>query len=309
MKRHRRRYIRSVNMAQFSQKNIEVDGLTLHTESFGNITNPACVLIAPKQATARFWTGAFCTSIADQEFFVIRYDHRDVGESSEIDWQKEPYTMSDMAQDAISIMNGYGIKQAHFVGNSMGGWICQQIGVDYPDRILSLTIISAGPLEITDAAASLTAEEQQIMDNTLQMFIARKDGATLEDTVQSYLPIWRHCNGDVPCDDEMAKNFTKDFLTRTTHKHAGQNHELMMGQFLATMKPLTALQKIDRPTLVIYGDKDPVVPPRCEKSVADAIPGAKLVMIKGMGHTMFNRDLEKAIATMVVEHMKAKKTA
>jgi len=293
-------------MAEFSPKDICASKLTIHTEAFGKSSNPACILIAGKQCTARFWTDAFCQYLADQGFFVIRYDHRDVGESSAIDWHKTPYAMSDLAKDAIMVMEGYGIQKAHFIGNSMGGWICQRIGVDYPEKVLSLVIISAGPLEITDAAASLTAEEQQIMDNTSKMFMSRKDGTTLEETVQSYLPIWRHCNADIPLDKEMAKAFTRDFLMRTKNKNAGVNHERMVGEFLATMKPLDRLSKIDRPTLVIYGDKDPVVPPRCEKSVAEAIQNAKLVMIPGMGHVIFNRALEEKIAKLVVEHIKPK---
>jgi esterase len=178
--------------------------------------------------------------------------------------------------------------------------------VDYPDKVLSLVIISAGPLEITDATTQLTKEDQHAIDTTSKMFISRKDGATLDETIQSYLPIWRHCNADIPFDEEMAKEFTRDFLIRTKNKNTGQNHELMMSEFLATMKQLNGLKKINRPTLVIYGDKDPVVPPRCEKSVADAIPKAKLVMIKGMGHTIFNRELEEKIAELVVEHIKPK---
>ena len=94
-------------------------------------------------STSRFWSDAFCQYLANHEFFVIRYDHRDVGESSEIDWQKAPYAMSDLAKDAIPVIDGYGIKKAHFIGDSMGGWICQRIGVDYPERVLSLIIISA----------------------------------------------------------------------------------------------------------------------------------------------------------------------
>ena len=93
-------------MNRFSKKDVIVYGITIHTEAFGKSSDPACILIAGKMATARFWTDAFCQNLADQGFFVIRYDHRDVGESSEVDWQKTPYTMSDLAKDAISILGG-----------------------------------------------------------------------------------------------------------------------------------------------------------------------------------------------------------
>lgn len=75
-------------MTKFSKKDVFVNHLKIHTENFGNPPNPTCFLIAGKMSTARFWTDAFCQCLTSQGFFVIRYDHRDVGESSEIDWQK-----------------------------------------------------------------------------------------------------------------------------------------------------------------------------------------------------------------------------
>ena len=291
-------------MSGFSKKDIFVNHLKLHTEAFGKSSNPACVLIAGKMSTARFWTDAFCQYLASQGFYVIRYDHRDVGESSEIDWQKAPYTMSDLAKDAISVIDGYGIKKAHFIGDSMGGWICQRIGVDYPEKVLSLVIISAGPIEITkEGLMDLTAVEQEFLDHMTKMFLSVKNGKTVDETVQNLLPVWRHANAEIPFDEEMAKAFTIDFLTRTKNKNA-KNHDLMMQEFLAQMKQSSTLQKINRPTLVIHGDKDPIVLLRHGKAVADAIPNAKFVTIKGMGHVFFNRSLEEQIAKLVADHLK-----
>jgi len=292
-------------MIQFSQKDIAINNLKFRTETFGETSDPAYILIAGKRCTARFWTDNFCRDLANQSFFVIRYDHRDVGESCEIDWQKTPYTMSDLAKDTTLILDSYGIQKAHFIGNSMGGWICQIVGVDYPDRVLSLVIISAGPIEITEEMAKpTTKEEQEILDSTSKIFSAIKPGKTLQETIQNYIPVWRHLNGKIPLDEEMAKDFTRDFLTRTKHNNTGKNHELMMNKFLATMEKSHTLQKINSPTLVIHGDKDPVVLPRHGKSVADAIPESIFVMIKDMGHTIFNRPLEEKIAKLVVEHFK-----
>jgi pimeloyl-ACP methyl ester carboxylesterase len=196
---------------EFNIKKIISDpekSIELHTENFGNKNNPACILIAGKMSSARFWTDEFCRYLANQGYFVIRYDHRDVGESSEIDWQKDPYTMSALAKDAISILYGYGIKRAHFVGDSMGGWVCQRIGIDYSENVLSLVIISAGPIEITQEwLIPITGKERKILDNTLNVFNSRKDGKNLEETVQNFLPIWRHSNADISLDEEIAKKF------------------------------------------------------------------------------------------------------
>ncbi len=294
-------------MSKFIKKDILANNLKLHTEAFGKSTNPACLLIAGKMSTARFWTYEFCEYLSNQGYFVIRYDHRDVGESSEIDWEKEPYDMSDLAKDAIAILNGYGIEKAHFIGNSMGGWIAQKIAVDFPEKVQSLIIISAGPIEVTkDWETPLSNEEKKIIDTTMKLFSSRKDGKNLEETIQNFLPIWKYCNGDIPLDEEMAKKFTNDFLTRTKNKNF-INHEKMMQNFLSSMKKTKNLEKIGKPVLVIYGDKDFVVLPRHEKSVADSIPKSKLIMIKGMGHTFFNQELEMKIETYIVDFLKTLK--
>lgn len=291
-------------MSKYSKKDIFIDGLKLHTETFGKISNPACILIAGKMATGRFWSDTFCEYIANQGFFIIRYDHRDIGESSEIDWQKNPYSMSDLANDAILILNNYSIKKAHFIGNSMGGWICQRIGVDYPNRVLSLVIISAGPIElIKKDSFILTQKEQEILDSTSKLFQNRKEGKNLEENVENFIPIWRHLNAQIPLDEEMAKTFTIDFLTRTKNKNA-MNHDLMMNDFLSKMRGQGVLKKIKAPTLVIHGDKDPVVLLRHGQEVADTIPKAKFVVIPGMGHSFFNKALEEKIAKLIVGQLK-----
>ncbi len=293
-------------MAEFSVKDIIVDNLTLHSESFGNSSNPACVLIACKQGTARFGSNTFCQYIANQDFFVIRYDHRDVGQSSKIDWEKAPYTMADLAHDAIILLDGYGIQKAHFIGDSMGGWICQRIGIDYPERVLSLVIISAGPIEIIDKTVvpETAQKRKEDFDRVHKLFAMRKDGKTLDETVRNYLPIWQALNADVPLDEEMASDYTLDSLTRTTGKNTAQNHEHMFQNFLAHMKRSHTLSTITCPTLIIHGDKDFLVEPQLGKTVADAIPKSTFVMIQGMGHTFFNRVLEEKIAKFAVEHIK-----
>ena len=131
----------------------------------------------------------------------------------------------------------------------------------------------------------LTAIEQEFLDHMTKMFLSVKNGKMIDETVQNLLPVWRHANAEIPFDEEMAKAFTIDFLTRTKNRNA-KNHDLMMQEFLAQMKQTNTLQKINCPTLVIHGDKDPIVLLRHGKAVADAIPNSKFVVIKGMGHVV-----------------------
>jgi pimeloyl-ACP methyl ester carboxylesterase len=278
----------------------------LHTESFGNSADPACILIAGAMAPGRFWSDAFCQTIANHGLFVVRYDHRDIGESSAV-WQKKSYSLVDLANDAVAILDAYGINQAHIVGHSMGGHICQQMALDHPKRILSMTIISSGPIGATiETDRPLTAEEQKTLDKTWAVFLSKKDESALDKQIQGFLPVWRYLNGSIPLDEEMANAYTRDLLTRTTHSiRAGNPHELLM-QNLEIDQKRGILQKIHVPTLVIHGYSDPLALPRDGLAIAHAIPNAKLLMIHGMGHMIFNRDLEKQIGQKLLEHFQLK---
>lgn len=285
-------------------RKVQIDHLFLHTEHFGKDTDPTCLLIAGAMATAHFWTDAFCQTLAENGFFVIRYDHRDIGESSAIDWQTTPYSLLDLAKDAIGVLDAYGIKQAHFIGHSMGGFVCQWIALKFPKRVLSITAISAGPIGATpETDLPLSKEENTIQEKTWEIFLNRKDGASREAQIQSFLPIWRYLNGRFPLDEEMANAYTRDLILRSYHPiRAGNNHELVMRN-LELEKYRDILQNIHVPTLIIHGEEDPLSLPRDGQALAHAISEVKLIMIPGMGHMLFHRELEMKIAKLLVNHM------
>jgi len=284
---------------------VRFDDLTFHTEHFGDRNNPTCLLIAGAMAPAYFWTDTFCDLLVHSGFFVIRYDHRDIGESCAVDWQTRPYTLSDLARDAISILDAYGIQQAHFVGHSMGGYIAQTIALEFPKNTLSICSISAGPIGATkDTDHPLTDEEQATLAKTWDIMLSRQDGPSKETMIHSFLPIWKYLNGKFPFDEEMAYAYTKDLILRSQHPiRAGNNHELVM-RSLDIEKSRNILQKVDLPTLIIQGTADPLVLPRNGAALGSAIPKSHLTMISGMGHMFFDRGLEKEIADLICSHMK-----
>jgi pimeloyl-ACP methyl ester carboxylesterase len=280
-------------------KKIQAGDLSIYTEHFGNIDHPACLLIAGAMATAHFWTDSFCSLLVKENFFIIRYDHRDIGESSVIDWQKNPYSLADLAADAIAILDGYGIKKAHCIGHSMGGYICQRMALDFPERVLTLTILSAAPICATaDTDLPLTTEEKAIQEKTWDIMFSRK-----ENSIEGFLPIWRYLNGTIPLDEKMASTYTQDLLTRSSSQiHPGNNHELVMRQL--EIEKCRGLFEIQTPTLIIHGMSDPLSLPRNARALAKAIPHAKLEIISGMGHMFFNQELESKIAHLIIEHIK-----
>ncbi len=287
-------------------KTISIHHLYFHTEHFGDSTNPACLLIAGAMAPARFWTDSFCSSLAYQGFFVIRYDHRDIGESCTIDWEKAPYNLSDLAHDGISILDAYGINQAHFIGHSMGGYIVQIIALEFSKRVFSICAISAGPIGATkETDFPITNEEQAIQNRTWEIMLSRKDGLSKESMIQSFIPVWKYLNGQFPLDERMADAYTRDLILRSRHPiKAGNNHELVM-RSLDMEKSRNALQKIGVPTLIIHGEADPLVLPRNGYALAHAIPKSNLAMIPGMGHMFFHQELVEQLSAILIHYMKS----
>lgn len=287
-----------------TQKTVHIDHLYFHTEHFGDRSNPACLLIAGAMAPARFWTDTFCTLLANSDFFVIRYDHRDIGESCSINWQETPYNLSNLALDAIYILDAYGIQQAHFIGHSMGGYIAQTIGLEFPKRAFSICSISAGPIGATkETDLPLTEQEQAIQNKTWEVMLARKDSPSKESTINSFLPVWKYLNGIFPLDETMVDIYTRDLILRSHHPiKVGNNHELVM-RSLNLEKSRGLLKKIDVPTLIIHGELDPLVLPRHGESVVNEITGSHLAIIPGMGHMMFHRGLEEKLANFLTNHM------
>ncbi len=109
-------------MRQEKYISIEND-LKLYVETFGEQGNETCLFISGAGANSSFWTDHLCDSLVKNGFFVIKYDHRDFGYSSKIDWDKNPYDFMQLANDALTILDSLNIEKAHAIGHSMGGFI------------------------------------------------------------------------------------------------------------------------------------------------------------------------------------------
>lgn len=273
-----------MNMKSKSVQSTEA--IELYTESFGQPSKIACVLIAGAMAPGRFWTDEFCKTLSSKKYLVIRYDHRDIGLSSTVDWKTAPYTLADLAADAIAILDAYGCEAAYFIGHSMGGHICQQIALNYPNRMVGFAAISSGPIGSTpDTDRPISDSEKATLDKTWDIFLSRKDSNDFEEMVDGFLEIWKYLNTSIPFDEKMARAYTIDLLTRTKHViQAGNNHELVMrGLYESFPQQRNLIEKIKAPALIIHGGQDPLSLPRDGKALANAIPGSKLMMIPRMG--------------------------
>ncbi|MCG7625109.1 alpha/beta fold hydrolase [Epibacterium sp. Ofav1-8] len=122
-------------------KMIDSAGITLATQSFGRASDPAILLVMGATASMLGWPDEFCGDLAQRGFFVIRFDHRDTGQSTTFAPGQADYALEDMAADVIAIMDAYGLDHAHLAGMSLGGLISQMVALQHPGRVATLTAV------------------------------------------------------------------------------------------------------------------------------------------------------------------------
>jgi pimeloyl-ACP methyl ester carboxylesterase len=186
-----------------------------------------------------------------------------------------PYTLHDMAKDAIGLLNALDIKAAHVVGASMGGMIGQLMAGHYPFRVLSLTSIMS-----TSGCRSLPAADPKV-----QLHMVRRPVNADRETLEAYsLKTWRLIGspGYPPTDNELLLKI------RTSYERSfyPQGHRRQMAAILASGDRVSLLKKVMAPTLVIHGRDDPLVPVEAGIDTARHVPGARLELIEGMGHDL-----------------------
>ena len=125
---------------------IRADGIELATEALGDPAHPPVLLIMSVMASMLWWPDEFCERLANRGRRVVRYDNRDTGRSTTYEAGKPAYTLDDMADDAVRVLDGYGFSAAHLVGMSLGGMIAQLAALKHPARVASLTAIGASPV-------------------------------------------------------------------------------------------------------------------------------------------------------------------
>lgn len=265
-----------------------VGSLDIAYDTFGQGGRPL-VLIQGIGAQMIHWEDDFCQGLADLGFFVVRFDNRDVGESTWLDDAgrpqfgplvtrrtlgltiEAPYTLYDMADDTAGLMAHLGLRQAHIVGLSMGGMIAQCFAIRYPERTLSLTSIM-----------SSTGERRFIVPTPKALkALFQKPPRNKDDAFQNAIRFFEGVGGGGPIEAERIR------VTAELAFERGVTPGGFMRQFaavLATGGRSKALSAVTAPTLVMHGTKDPLVIPSGGVSTARAVPNARLELIEGLGH-------------------------
>jgi pimeloyl-ACP methyl ester carboxylesterase/catechol 2,3-dioxygenase-like lactoylglutathione lyase family enzyme len=267
--------------------------IRLWTETIGNPNNPAVVFICGAGAHAHFWTNEFCQQIATNRYFVIRFDHRDIGFSTAVDFKVDPYTVQNLAEDVISILDAYGIKQAHVVGHSMGGTVAQLLAINYSDRLLSFTSMSVATV------GKVLTPSKEIMDALLE----NQPTQVYEESLEGFMKSWSVLNGDFPLNQEMAESYTKELYHRSLHPVGVAWNHIHCQESLGDLS--AKLEKVSTPALFIHGEKDPLIPVEGGIKTAQTVKDAKIKVIPRMGHMIFDSNLQEKIASILVQHFQS----
>jgi pimeloyl-ACP methyl ester carboxylesterase len=271
---------------------VPANGIELCHDTFGDRAASPLLLIMGLAAQMIAWDEAFCEQLAARGYFVIRFDNRDIGKSGRLSGGQRltlvellklrflkipvaaPYKIRDMAEDTTGLMDALGIKSAHIVGASMGGMIAQEIAISFPQRVRSLTSIMSTtgnpkvPPPTREAAAVLMAPPP----------------TTKEEYFARFAKTWKVLRvGSFPEDEALDPSRAARTFERGLNP-AGVGRQLRA--VLASGSRKERLHHLKIPTLVIHGTVDPLVHPEGGKDTAASIPGAKLLMIEGMGHAL-----------------------
>jgi len=286
-----------------------VNGIDICYEIFGDANAEPMMLIMGLGAQMIHWDDDFCRQLAARGFRVIRFDNRDIGKSSKMSGGKRlgalellklrflkipveaPYRLRDMAEDTVALMDALRIRSAHIVGASMGGMIAQEIAITFPERVRSLTSIMSTtgnpkvPSPTREATAVLTAPPP----------------ATKEEYFARFAQTWKVLRaGSFPEEEALDPSRAARAWERGLNP-AGVGRQLRA--ILASGSRKERLRQVKAPTLVIHGTVDPLVRPEGGKDTAASIPGARLVMVEGMGHALPMRMWPQVIGA-IAEHAK-----
>jgi pimeloyl-ACP methyl ester carboxylesterase len=258
--------------------------LRIWTERVGDPDLPAVLMVMGSAAQGVSCPDPLVGRLVERGVQVIRFDHRDTGRSSVVDFDAHPYTIGDMARDCLAVLDGYGLGSAHVAGASMGGMMAQWLGVYAPDRVRSLTVMSSSPMGHDLPPPS-------------PAFLAHL-AAGLPPGVESDVALFRVLNGPVrPFDEPDARAMLELALSRATDPAAAANHHRAAWRDAPDL--LAPLSSISAPTSIVHGDQDPIYPLGHGEALAAAIPGAVLHVVPGMGHVMTSPGLPEEVADLI----------
>jgi len=280
---------------------VDANGIQIEYETFGEPDSPALLLIIGLAGQLIAWDEKLCQQLAQQGHYVIRFDNRDAGLSTKIEEAgvpdimktieakmkgeaiNPPYTIEDMAADAVGLLDALGIEKAHICGMSMGGMIAQTIALS----LISIYSRTGDP------------EEPQPKPDAMG-FLLSPPPEEREAYIEFSMKFFNTISGPgFPYDEKWLRKHVAQAYDRS---FCPQGAVRQLVAILAQKNRKPALGSLSTPTLVIHGADDPLLRVECGKNTAAAIPGAKLMIIDGMGHDLPHGGAWPQIIDAIVDH-------
>jgi pimeloyl-ACP methyl ester carboxylesterase len=266
------------------------NGIELCYDTFGSPDQPALLLIMGLAGPLNWWSPDLCRLLAGRGFFVIRYDNRDVGKSTKLHnlggtrrdvlqgfirlKASTPYTISDMADDAVGLLDHLGIERTHVTGVSMGGMIAQTLAIEHPERVLSLVSIMS-----TTGRRTVGWSDPRLF----RMLLGR-GARTREQAIAQSARTWATI-GSPGYPTPAAEIHER--AAETFDRGANAAGVVRQMQAVIAQPDRTALLRtLRQPAAVIHGLSDRLVHVSGGRATASAIPGAELLLVPGMGHDL-----------------------
>lgn len=272
-----------------------VNGLELAYETFGHDGHPAVLLLMGNSAPGVVWPDHFCTTLAQCGYFVIRYDQRDTGLSSYLNFEDQPYTLHDLVDDAFRLLDELEIAIAHFVGLSQGGNIAYLAGLSKPSRVASITSLMSSPdlRPKNDAFIGRAPIDRQLSrpspDYVRAVIALNHTPAESEEAVAiRFMENFRLAAGPTsPFDEAFWLRMGRAVAGRTRTGAMVANYSNHSKAQIATA-PLTAanLSQVGQPCLIMHGEMDPIFPPEHAKWAASNLKNGQLYLVPKMGHAL-----------------------
>ena len=276
-------------------------GVDICYQTFGDPTADPLLLVMGLGGPMTWWDPAFCSLLAENGFYVIRYDNRDVGRSTKISGRinrrmivrsfagmkaKTPYSMQDMANDAFGLLDHLGLDAAHVVGISMGGMIVQTMALSHPHRVRSLTSIMS-----STGRRSVGWQDPRL----LPILLARRSQSR-EHYVAASAKLWQVIGSPLyPDTTETVRERAAETWDRGVSPSGVARQ---MGAILTQPDRSRALRSLRMPSLIIHGTSDRMVHVSGGRATSHSIPGSELLLVDGMGHDV-PRDLHQTFVEAI----------
>jgi pimeloyl-ACP methyl ester carboxylesterase len=255
---------------------VEANGVDLCVESFGDPADPTILLVHGASASMLWWEEELCERIAGEGRYVIRFDNRDTGRSVSYPPGRPEYSMRDMAEDGIGILDVLGVDRAHLVGRSMAGGIVTMAALDHPDRVASLTLVTT-----STGGSDLPPTSEEV---TRYFDSGGPDASDPAAVIQFIVGLTKVYSAGSPYYDEGAmRALVERDVARTRDIAACLTNHFVIDTGGPSGR---GLGDIEVPTLVVQGERDPLFPLAHGRDLQRKIPGAELLILEKTGHEL-----------------------